>query len=130
MTHGLTGMEFASGIPGSMGGALVMNAGAYDGEIKDIVKWVEILNPKGERVVLSPEECDFSYRHSSIQDNPWIVTRVALQLKEGDQDAIKEKMADLNGRRRDKQPLEYPSAGNTPVPAVPLDGQWAILREN
>lgn len=113
MTHGLTGMEFASGIPGSMGGALVMNAGAYDGEMKDIVKWVEILNPKGERVVLSPEECDFSYRHSSIQDNPWIVTRVALQLKEGDQDAIKEKMADLNGRRRDKQPLEYPSAGST-----------------
>ncbi len=117
--NSLTGMEFASGIPGSIGGAVVMNAGAYDGEMKMIVESVTVLTGDGEIRVFSGEEMDFGYRTSRLKKDTGsykekgIVLSVTLALKEGDRSAIYEKMNDLAGRRREKQPLEYPSAGST-----------------
>lgn len=108
-----TGLEFASGIPGSIGGAVVMNAGAYDGEMKDVVESVTVLTEEGKYLSLANDECEFGYRQSIIQKNPWTVTRVNLRLRPGDYNSIKEKMDDLNRRRREKQPLNYPSAGST-----------------
>lgn len=110
---GLTGMEFASGIPGSMGGAIVMNAGAYDGEMKGIVKDVHLISRTGEKKILSCEEMKFSYRHSILKECDDIVVGVTLQLTPGDKEAITDKIKDFAQRRREKQPLEYPSAGST-----------------
>lgn len=109
----LTGMEFASGIPGSIGGAVVMNAGAYDGEMKNIIDSIDVLTETGEIKRLPNVECAFGYRHSVIQEHPWYVVGINLALNKGDYTTIKAKMDDLNARRRDKQPLEYPSAGST-----------------
>ena len=109
----LTGFEFAAGIPGTVGGAMVMNAGAYDGEMKHIVKSVEVVDTEGNLRVLSCEEMEFGYRTSILKREPYIVTKVVFKLADGDKTAIKEKMDDLAARRRDKQPLEYPSAGST-----------------
>lgn len=109
----LTGMEFASGIPGSIGGAIVMNAGAYDGEMKGIVKDVHLISRKGEMKVLSCEEMKFGYRHSILKECDDIVLGVTLQLKPGNKEDITDKIKDFAQRRRDKQPLEYPSAGST-----------------
>jgi len=109
----LTGMEFASGIPGSIGGAIVMNAGAYDGEMKGIVKEVHLLTRTGEKRVLSCEEMKFGYRHSIVKECDDIVVGVTLQLKPGKKEDITDKIKDFAQRRRDKQPLEYPSAGST-----------------
>ena len=109
----LTGFEFAAGIPGCVGGAMVMNAGAYDGEMKQIVESVEVVDTKGETRVFSCDEMEFSYRNSILKREPFIVTKVVFKLEKGDKSVIKEKMDDLAGRRRDKQPLEYPSAGST-----------------
>lgn len=109
----LTGMEFASGIPGSLGGAVVMNAGAYDGEMKDIIRSIEVVTENGEILELPIEKCRMGYRKSIVQENPWFVTGVNLLLRKGDYNTIKAKMDDLNERRRSKQPLEYPSAGST-----------------
>lgn len=111
--NSLTGYEFASGIPGTIGGAVRMNAGAYGGEHKDVVKSIEILDENENLKTLSKEECKFSYRHSVIQDKPYIVVSVELDLSEGDKKVIQETMDDLNQRRREKQPLEFPSAGST-----------------
>lgn len=112
--HSLTGLEFASGIPGSIGGAVVMNAGAYGGEMSQVINEVTLFDKeKGEVVILSKEEMNFSYRHSIVKDYPYIVLGVSINLKEGNANEIKAVMDDLNGRRRDKQPLEYPSAGST-----------------
>lgn len=108
----LTGLEFASGIPGSLGGAVVMNAGAYDGEMKDVVRQVTAFTPAGEKRVISAEEAHFSYRHSLFMDNGWIVVSALMELEPGDPTAIRATMDDLNDRRRTKQPLEYPSAGS------------------
>ena len=109
----LTGFEFAAGIPGCVGGAMVMNAGAYDGEMKHIVEAVEVVDTKGDTRILNCDEMEFGYRTSILKREPFIVTKVIFKLVKGDKDVIKEKMDDLAGRRRDKQPLEYPSAGST-----------------
>lgn len=109
----LTGMEFASGIPGSIGGAVRMNAGAYDGEMKEIVTAIEVLTDTGAIVELSRDDCHFGYRHSVFQEKDWYALSVKITLKKGFAPHIKEKMDELNERRRSKQPLEYPSAGST-----------------
>lgn len=111
--HSLTGLEFAAGIPGTIGGAIVMNAGAYDGEMKQVVRSVTVLSEAGEVMVLSNETMNFGYRTSVIKNRPFIVLETELVLQEGDTSAIQEKMADFNEKRRSKQPLEFPSAGST-----------------
>lgn len=109
---GLSGMEFAVGIPGSIGGAVYMNAGAYDGEMSKVVKSVRVMNAAGEVSELSAGELDFGYRHSALQGSGKIVTSVTVELPAGDKQAIAEKMADFSNRRITKQPLELPSAGS------------------
>lgn len=111
--HELTGMEFASGIPGSIGGAVVMNAGAYGGEMKQIVKKVTVLTPEGEEKDLSMEELNFGYRHSCILERHYIVLQAELQLTKGVLEEIEGRMTELRNQRNTKQPLEYPSAGST-----------------
>ncbi len=113
MQHRLSGLEFAAGIPGSIGGAIVMNAGAYDGEMKQVTKCVTVLNQMGEEMVLDCDTMEFGYRTSIIKNRPFVVEEVELQLTKGDPAEIKAKMDDFNGRRKEKQPLEYPSAGST-----------------
>lgn len=111
--NSLTGFEFAAGIPGSLGGAIVMNAGAYDGEMKQIVKIVRLMTPDGEIVEKNNEDMHFSYRHSLLKEESYIVLEVVISLKKGNKDEIKAKMDELAFKRRSKQPLEYPSAGST-----------------
>lgn len=113
MEEGLTGMEFASGIPGTMGGAIVMNAGAYDGEMKQVVKEVAVMDQEGNVLVLDNDTMEFGYRTSVIKNRPFIVLSVVLELLEGEKAEIKKKMDDFAERRREKQPLEYASAGST-----------------
>jgi UDP-N-acetylmuramate dehydrogenase len=110
---GLTGLEFASGIPGTVGGGVTMNAGAYDGEMAQVVTKVKGLYPGGETVTLSKEEMDFGYRHSAVTEKNLIVTEVTLELQEGNPAEIRAKMSELNARRAEKQPLDVPSAGST-----------------
>lgn len=110
--EGLTGLEFAAGIPGSIGGTITMNAGAYGGEIKQVVESVYVLTSKGERKQLCNQELDFGYRHSIIPEKELLVLSADFLLKEGDKEEIFEKMKELAVRRREKQPLEYPSAGS------------------
>ena len=110
---GLSGMEFAAGIPGSMGGAVVMNAGAYGGEIKDILESATVISQDGEIITLSNQELDLSYRHSCVLEKGYIVLSARLKLEKKDEAQIRELMADLRNRRIEKQPLEYPSAGST-----------------
>lgn len=109
---GLSGMEFAVGIPGSIGGAVYMNAGAYDGEMSKVVKSVRVMDAAGEVSELSADNLDFGYRHSALQGSGKIVTSVTVELAAGDKQAIAEKMADFSNRRITKQPLELPSAGS------------------
>lgn len=109
----LTGFEFASGIPGTVGGAMVMNAGAYDGEMKQIVESVSMLDESGNEVRYSCEEMEFGYRTSILKHKPFIVTEVVYKLERGTRGAIEEKMRTFAQRRKEKQPLEYPSAGST-----------------
>lgn len=109
---GLSGMEFAVGIPGSIGGAVYMNAGAYDGEMSKVVKSVRVMDAAGEVSELSADKLDFGYRHSALQGSGKIVTSVTVELAAGDKQAIAEKMADFSNRRITKQPLELPSAGS------------------
>ena len=108
---GLGGMEFAAGIPGSMGGAVTMNAGAYGGEMKDVIRQVTVLTPECEQKVLSREELDLSYRHSCIPKNHFLVLEAELSLTPAPEQEIRAKMAELREKRVEKQPLEYPSAG-------------------
>lgn len=111
--NGLSGMEFAAGIPGSTGGAVVMNAGAYGGEMKDIVASVKALAKDGTLIELSGEEMDFSYRHSCVIEKEYLILEVTFKLKRADKAQILEQMEELKERRISKQPLEYPSAGST-----------------
>ena len=111
--HGLTGLEFAAGIPGSVGGAVFMNAGAYDGEMKDVVSSIEAIDEAGGVVTYRGDEAGFGYRTSVFQKNGHIIRQIAVTLTAGDTAAIRQKMAEFNERRRKKQPLEYPSAGST-----------------
>lgn len=113
LDHSLTGLEFASGIPGTIGGGIVMNAGAYDGELSGVVTQVNVVNSAGECMELEKDSMEFGYRTSIIKNNPFTVTEVILKLEKGDSEQIKAKMDDLAARRREKQPLEYPSAGST-----------------
>ncbi len=110
---GLTGFEFAAGIPGTIGGGVVMNAGAYGGELKNVVTAVEVLDQNGELLSLDNRTMEFGYRASILKKQPYIVTQVTIQLQEGDKEEIKAVMDDLAVRRREKQPLEFPSAGST-----------------
>lgn len=113
MEEDLTGLEFASGIPGTIGGAIVMNAGAYDGEMKQVVKEVTVMDQEGNILVLDNDTMEFGYRTSAIKNRPFIVLSTVLMLQEGEKDEIKKKMEDFAERRREKQPLEYASAGST-----------------
>lgn len=109
----LAGMEFASGIPGSVGGAAYMNAGAYDGEMKDIITQVRLISRDGSReYTLSVDEMQYGYRHSVLYDSGDIVVSIMLKLKQDDPHQIFARMDELNGRRNEKQPLDYPSAGS------------------
>lgn len=111
---GLTGVEFAGGIPGSVGGAVFMNAGAYDGQMAGVVEQTEYLDEAGETHTLTGEEHGFAYRGSVFRAHPdWTVVRSTLRLQPGDPAAILDKMNDFAQRRRDKQPLNFPSAGST-----------------
>ena len=108
----LTGLEFAAGIPGSVGGAIFMNAGAYGGEMSEVVEKVTVLTPTGQLKTLDHAELDFGYRHSSIQDYDDIVVSVTFGLKAGNQTKIQARMDELNTLRAAKQPLEWPSCGS------------------
>lgn len=109
----LTGFEFAAGIPGTLGGAIAMNAGAYGGEMKDIVKSVKVIDTKGNIFELSNKEMEFEYRKSLINKSDYIVLSALIELKEGNYDEIKESMKELTKSRVTKQPLNLPSAGST-----------------
>lgn len=110
---GLTGLEFASGIPGSIGGAVMMNAGAYGGEMKDVLESVDVLTQDLRRETLPVEQIGLSYRHSGLAERGDIVLGVRFRLGQGDPQAIQARMAELAEQRREKQPLQYPSAGST-----------------
>ncbi|WP_330595597.1 UDP-N-acetylmuramate dehydrogenase [Roseburia zhanii] len=110
---GLADMEFAAGIPGSVGGALVMNAGAYGGEMKDIVESVKVLSKDGKIMELSNEQMDFSYRHSCVTEQEYLVLSAVLKLQQEEPEKILARMEQLREQRVSKQPLEYPSAGST-----------------
>ena len=111
--NSLTGLEFAFGIPGSVGGAAVMNAGAYGGEMSQVVSMVTGFTSDGDEVKLSNKELDFGYRKSILKQEKIVVAEVEFCLSDGSPEEISMKMNDLTGRRRAKQPLEYPSAGST-----------------
>lgn len=111
--NGLTGLEFASGIPGTLGGGIVMNAGAYDGEMKQVVEMVTVMNEQGEIMELDSETMEFGYRTSIIKNRPFIVLKCMLNLKYGDKDKIMARMEELSIKRKEKQPLEFASAGST-----------------
>lgn len=113
LEHSLTGLEFAYGIPGSCGGAAFMNAGAYGGEMKDVLIRCEHIDKNGNAGALEKDELKLSYRHSAYYENGCTITGIYVKLKKGDKNSIKKRMNELLQRRRDKQPLEYPSAGST-----------------
>ncbi|MFW6266290.1 MAG: UDP-N-acetylmuramate dehydrogenase [Halanaerobiales bacterium] len=109
---GLSGLEFASGIPGSLGGAIYMNAGAYGGEMKKVIKEVKVLNERGETLTLQGEDLEFSYRSSLLQNKSYIAVEAQLHLEKGNKNKIASLMKKLNQKRREKQPLQWPSAGS------------------
>ena len=113
LENGLSGLEFAWGIPGSIGGAVYMNAGAYGGEMKNIVKQCTYITRSGELITLENKDIKFGYRSSVFHTNGGIIVSAVLALSFGDKNEIREKMDDLIGRRKEKQPLEFPSAGST-----------------
>ena len=113
LDNSLTGLEFAFGIPGTAGGAAYMNAGAYGGEMKDVLIYCEHLNADGSKGSFADDELSLSYRHSAYSDKDYVITALTLKLQKGDKEEIKAKMDELIGKRKDKQPLEYPSAGST-----------------
>ncbi len=112
--NGLSGFEFASGIPGSIGGAVFMNAGAYGGEIKDVVRSVRVMDPDGTGLrTVSSEEMQFSYRHSMAEDEGILILSAEMELKEDDPEEIAARVAELQFKRNSKQPVNFPSAGST-----------------
>lgn len=110
---GLTGLEFASGIPGTVGGGMTMNAGAYGGEMSDVTVRVDGMTPDGKPISLKRDEMRFGYRTSAVKERNLIVTEVTMELQPGDPAGIRAKMSELNARRAEKQPLDVPSAGST-----------------
>ena len=113
LEHALTGLEFAHGIPGTLGGGVFMNAGAYDGELSQVISWADCLDESGRRFRLEGPDLELGYRTSVFSRMPWVVTGARLDLTPGDPAAIRARMEDLSHRRRSKQPLEFPSAGST-----------------
>ena len=113
LEHALTGLEFAHGIPGTLGGGVFMNAGAYDGELSQVISWADVLDETGRRFRLEGPDLELGYRTSVFSRMPWVVTGARLDLTPGDPAAIRARMEDLSHRRRSKQPLEFPSAGST-----------------
>lgn len=111
--HSLTGLEFAGGIPGTLGGAVTMNAGAYGGEIRDCIVSATILDESGEERELNKEQLQLGYRSSIIQEKGYVVLSAVFELEKGEKEEILAKMRELNTRRREKQPLEFASAGST-----------------
>ena len=111
--NGLTGLEFAWGIPGTIGGAVYMNAGAYGGEIADIIVSAEYLDSTGRLLSINKNKMQLSYRYSIFSDNDYVITKAIIKLKKGDKTEVKAKMDELMQRRKDKQPLDFPSAGST-----------------
>ncbi len=109
----LTGFEFAGGIPGTIGGAVVMNAGAYGGEMKDVLKEVTVLTQEGEILTLQADQLRMGYRTSAIKEEGYVVLEAVISLEPGDKEAIRSRMQELTGMRSSKQPLSYPSAGST-----------------
>jgi len=111
---GLTGLEFASGIPGTIGGGVFMNAGAYGGELKDVIETVTVLDMSNGNIFdILGSEMDFSYRHSVAKERPYLILKAVIRLSKGNKEAIKARMDELKEQRTSKQPLEYPSAGST-----------------
>ena len=110
---GYAGFEFATGIPGSVGGAIMMNAGAYDGEIGNFLEYAIVLDENGNEQRLTREDMDFGYRHSSVMDKGYVVLEVCLKFEKGDRDAILQRVEELLAKRKKSQPLDYPSAGST-----------------
>lgn len=123
LEHGLTGLEWAAGIPGTVGGAVYMNAGAYGGEICQVLHQVHTLGRNGLSEVVPNLDCDFSYRHSAFSDGQRLILEAVFLLEPGDPAAIKAKMAELATQRKEKQPLEYPSAGSTFKRPPAVDGK-------
>ncbi len=123
LEHGLTGLEFAQGIPGSVGGGVYMNAGAYGGELSQVVSSVASVSLPAEKAVREYANPKFSYRHSQFQEQDDFILRACFSLKPGDPAEIKAKMEDFARRRREKQPLEYPSAGSFFKRPAPVDGK-------
>ena len=113
LDNGLTGLEFAYGIPGTVGGAVYMNAGAYGGEVKDVIVSVTAADASGNVITFTRDELDMGYRKSIFTDSDYVILSATFKLNDGDRTEIKDKMDDLMSRRKDKQPLEYPSAGST-----------------
>lgn len=113
LEHGLTGFEFAAGIPGTVGGGVVMNAGAYGGEMSRVVTQVRVVSAEGEAMELDNDTMEFGYRTSVIRHSSFTVTQVTFRLEPGERENIRTEMEELAARRREKQPLEYPSAGST-----------------
>lgn len=113
LEHSLTGLEFAYGIPGTLGGAVYMNAGAYGGEMKDALHSVSHIDSEGNFGTLTKDELDLSYRHSVYSENGFTVTSAEIVLQKGNYDEIKAKMNELMSKRKEKQPIEFPSAGST-----------------
>ncbi len=113
LEEGLAGFEFASGIPGTLGGACIMNAGAYGGEMKDVIREVTFLTPEGEVRAVPADQMEFGYRTSIVARTGAIVLGAGIQLQRGDKDEIRARMEELREKRVSKQPLEYPSAGST-----------------
>ncbi len=111
--HGLTGLEFASGIPGTVGGGVIMNAGAYGGELSQTVRTVTVLRMDGTREEMSNEALAFGYRHSALQGTDGIVIRAVMELRPGKREEIRSAMMEMNRKRAEKQPLDLPSAGST-----------------
>ncbi|MBR6337738.1 MAG: UDP-N-acetylmuramate dehydrogenase [Ruminococcus sp.] len=113
LENSLTGLEFSYGIPGYVGGAVFMNAGAYGGEVKDVFVSADAITPDGEMITVKADDMRFSYRYSALMDNGSLVVSAVFRLAKGDKSEIKAKMDELMGKRKAKQPIEYPSAGST-----------------
>lgn len=120
LEHSLTGLEWAAGIPGTIGGAVTMNAGAYGGEMSQVLHQVHALGYDGRLSVIQNKECDFSYRHSTFLDGQHLILEAVFLLKTDDPDAIRARMEEFAAQRKAKQPLEYPSAGSTFKRPAPL----------
>lgn len=123
LRQGLTGLEWAAGIPGTVGGAVTMNAGAYGGEVAQVLGQVHALGYDGRVEVVPNRECDFSYRHSAFSGGERLILEATFRLEPGDPAAIRERMAELGETRRSKQPLEYPSAGSAFKRPPPVGGK-------